>query len=375
MRQTEIAADKQSPPDPFATPALDDRRLPEASSSALEVEEAAGPSSPAGRQAVAWLFRGDEPARTIDLGELPAVVAEDANLAWADLSNYAEGELRALSDRLGLGPALTEAALATWQRPRIVPFDDYYLVTVTVAYLDREARRVLAGQLDMVVGRNLLFSVHKRPLPFAESALARARSSPELVRLDSAFMLYILLDELLGYYERLAEQIEDEIETMEQRALTDSSESFLNDLLQLKRYVFALSRTVSQHRPVFAAFLRPDFRFISGGQIEPYFRDLEERLDRLVDLLLPAREEVNGAFEIYVSQVAHRTNGVMKLLTIVSTVLLPASLIVAFFGTSFEGLSLYHNSPSFFVLAAGMIAVIVAVTGGALIFFRRQGWL
>lgn len=354
----------------FAATALDERRLPAASSTALEVEEAAGPAEAPDRRAAAWLFRDDTPARQFGLAELPALIADDANMAWVDLCDYPEGELRTLADGLGLGPAFVEAAVADWQRPRIAIFDDYYLVTAAVAHLNNGSHRVLAGQLDLVVGRNILLSIHKRPLPFAEAALGRARHSPELVRLDSAFMLYILLDELLAYYERLGEQIEDEIETMEQRALTDGSDAFLGDLLQLKRYVFALSRTVSQHRPVFAAFRRPDFRFVSGEQVEPYFRDLEERLDRLIDLLLPAREVVNGAFDIYVSQVAHRTNGVMKVLTIVSTVLLPASLIVGIFGTSFEGIPLYQ--PLGFV---AMLAAIVVVTAAALLFFKHRKWI
>lgn len=67
---------------------------------------------------------------------------------------------------------------------------------------------------------------------------------------------------------------------------------------------------------------------------------------------------------------AHRTNGVMKVLTIVSTVLLPSSLIVAIFGTSFEGIPLYR--PAGFV---AMLVAIVLVTGGALFFFRHRKWI
>jgi magnesium transporter len=121
---------------------------------------------------------------------------------------------------------------------------------------------------------------------------------------------------------------------------------------------------------VFAAFLRPDFTFISGDEVEPYFQELQERLDRLLDLLLPAKENINGAFEIYTSHVAHRTNGVMKLLTIVSTVVLPGTLILGFFGTSFEGLPLYDTGD--FIL---MVALIVLSTVGVLWMFRRQRWM
>jgi magnesium transporter len=68
--------------------------------------------------------------------------------------------------------------------------------------------------------------------------------------------------------------------------------------------------------------------------------------------------------------VAHRTNGVMKVLTIVSTVLLPASLIVAIFGTSFEGIPLYQPFGFF-----AMLAAIIVVTVSALLFFRHRKWI
>jgi magnesium transporter len=103
--------------------------------------------------------------------------------------------------------------------------------------------------------------------------------------------------------------------------------------------------------------------------VDPYYRDLQQRLERLLDTLRAAQEAVNGTFDIYVSHMAHRTNTVMRLLTIVSTVLLPASIILALFGTSFEGLPLY--TPTAFAL---MALALVAVTGAILVTFRRNGW-
>ncbi len=161
-----------------------------------------------------------------------------------------------------------------------------------------------------------------------------------------------------------------EIERMEERALRDTSDAFLGDLLQFKRFAFALSRLADQHREVFADFLRPDFTFVSGDETEPYFRDLQERLARLLDQSLAAREAVNGAFDIYVSQMSHRTNQIMKILTIVSTALLPASVILALFSASFEGLPNYGP-----VALVAMIATTVVFTMAITLAIRRRGWL
>jgi magnesium transporter len=350
-------------------PALGHAPLPGAAEEVVQQEggPATHPGAP-GRSIIAWLFRADSVPHQVTLDALPEIVARDENFAWVDLSEYSEANLRTVAATLGLLPAGVRASLAPWQRPRIDVFTDQFFVATTVAHPDPQTFRVRAGQLDLFVGRNFLVSAHKLPLPFSERVLARARQSPDLVQLDSVFMLYILLDELIAYYERLSEHVEDEIEQMEERALHDTSDDFLADLLHFKRYIFAVSRLAGQHRTVFAAFLRPDFTF-GSEEVKPYYRELEERFGRLLDILLPAKEAVNGAFDIYVSHVSHRTNQVMKVLTMVSTVLLPATIILGFFGTSFEGIPLYQ--PGGFV---SMLVLLVLTTTTLLWAFRRRGW-
>ncbi len=319
---------------------------------------------------MAWLFQEDAEPRQVALEELPVLAADDACFVWVDLGGYVPSDLTQVAQQLDLPEAAVQVALADWQRPRLGVFRDRFFVAVTVPHGDLATQRVLASELDLFVGRNYLVSAHKRPLPFAERVLARATQNPALLKLDSAFLLSILIDELLAHYEVLTEELEDEVEAMEVRALTDSSDALLEDLLHLKRFVFAVYRLAGQHRATLEAFLRPDFPLVGGDVIEPYFRDLDERLGRLLDALEAAKESINGAFDLYVSQVAHRTNDIMKVLTIVSVTLLPASVILGFFGTDFESPRI--NTTAGFIV---MIALIMLTTVGSLFLFARRGWI
>lgn len=319
-----------------------------------------------------WLFRHGEKPREAPLMKLRDLVRDDANVAWIDFAAYTEPELRELAATLDLHPAAVDSALASWHRPQLDVFHDQFSVSVTVARVETvdDQPRVMAGQLDLFVRRNALVSAHRHSLPFAGRILARAKQSAELPRLDSAYLLYVVLDELLHHSERIAEEQEDAVALMEERALRDTTDDFLEDLLHLKRAVFAFGRLIDQHREVFAAFLRPEFESIAGRGMEPYFRDLEERLLHLIGRLAAAKLSVDGAFNIYVSRMSHRTNEIMRLLTIVSTVLLPATLIIGLFGTQFEGVPLY-TSAAFFA----MLLLVVLVTGAILFAFYRRGWL
>ena len=322
--------------------------------------------------ATAWLFRAGQEPVAVDPRDLTALVAAPENFVWVDLSTYGEDDLRAVGRLLGLHRKAVHAALSPWQRPRLAAYPDHFFTSATIARLDPAAYRVGAGELDLFAGHNYLVSAHKQPLPFAAHLLARARSSPELVTLDAAFMLYVVLDETLAYYEELNEHMQVEIERMEERALRDASDRYLEDLTRFKRYAFALAQVAEQHRAVFAAYLRPDFPWVAGEEVEDYFEDLDARLSRLLVALSNNREAVNGSFEIYVSQMAHRTNAVIRTLTLVSTVLFSTSVVIGLFGSTVQGLVSASNTPTGFVL---MLVCIVAIGVATLWAFRRRGWL
>lgn len=339
----------------------------------VDAEDAAHVVSAANESTAATsiLVFGDGPEpREGQIDELQEIVRHDEKFVWVDLSDYTPDDLQKIAGLLGLNRVAIHVALSPWQRPRLDSFGDHYFVAVTVARIDHVTLRIQAGQLDLFVGNNFLVSTHKLPLPFRDNIMARSQHNPELLDLDSAYMLYIVLDELLAYYEELSEEVRGDVEAAEVQALSDPTDSFLQDVLRLKRYVFALDQLVEQHRQVFEAFLRPDFSFVSGREVDVYYRDIDNRLKRLLDTLRSTRESVNGAFEIYVSHISHRTNNIIRVLTIVSTIIFPMTLVVSFFGTSFKGLPIY--SMSGFV---AMVAILVLMVAGILALLKQQRWI
>ena len=291
---------------------------------------------------------------------------------WVDLSEYGEPDLRNLSEMISLHPTSVNNTLSSWQRPRLDVYGDYFFVTATLPVAEPENYQVSASELDLFVDRNFLVSTHKRPLPFFEEVKERAQQSPKLVLQDAAFLLNIILDTLLEHYEELTERVEDQIERMEERALKETSDELLEEVLKLKRYTFALNRLAEQHHAMLRAFLRPDFPFTAREEMEHYFRDLEERFQRLLAALSSAEGAVKGAFEIFISHVSHRTNQVMRTLTIVSILFLPPTLLVGFFGTNFVSSDPFlYQSVAFYV----MMVAIVLTSIGNLFIFRRKGWL
>jgi magnesium transporter len=237
-----------------------------------------------------WLVRADEELQLVEVESIADLARADENFVWIDLSEFAVSDLERLAERLSIDRRALHAAISPWQRPQVDAYRDHFFVSTTVARIDAQRFQVMASELDLVIGRNFLLSVHKRPLPFAEDIKGRAHQNPELVRLDSAYMLSIVLEELLEHYEGMVETLEDRIEALEERALRNDSETLLGDLVQLERLVFALGRIVDQHAEVFAdrpaAGLRVHLRR-RGGVVFP--RSRESLLPLARSLRRPAR--------------------------------------------------------------------------------------
>lgn len=353
---------------------ISDVRLPAAE--AVDAEGSAGERQPGEpeREIQCWLFRPAEEPVEVTSDAVPRLVANDENFVWVDLSGYTEDDLRNHAKLVGLHEGAIRSALAPWHRPRLAVFPGHFFVTATIPLPAKGAHRIGASQLDLFVGNNFLVSAHKQPIPFTEHLRARAYHSPDLVGLDSAYMLYLVLDETLAYYQELDQLVQDDIQRLEERALRDRSERFLEDLLSFKRYIYALNQLAEQHHDVFTAFLRPDFPWVAGKEVEGYFRDLESRLARVMDLFRAHREAVNDAFDIYVSHMTHRTNQVIKALTILSAVLFSATLIQSIFGTSLA--TSIQTLPVKTPLGFLLMCVMMVVTSIAILWtFHRKGWL
>lgn len=181
--------------------------LPKTAEEVVRVEAAAGAelgveTDAARPTARAYLFHLDDEAREVSLEEIPELVKSDDNFVWLDLSGFGEGEFRDLAEEFELPGAFVRTTLSGWQRPRLDVFGERFFITATLPDTDPDAYRVYAGELDVLVDRNLLLSAHKLPLLLAGRVMARARQNPRLMQEDSSFLLYIIFDELLEHTTR-----------------------------------------------------------------------------------------------------------------------------------------------------------------------------
>ncbi|HEX5578522.1 MAG TPA: CorA family divalent cation transporter, partial [Candidatus Limnocylindria bacterium] len=222
--------------------------------------------------------------------------------------------------------------------------------------------------IDVIVAPNVVITGHRGRLTAFDQFVEQIRGDSALGALSAADFLTVLVDSVLAVYLELVESIARRIDALDELALrTGDADSFLREVVVLRRRVAILRRGLAPHRWAFAALARPDFELEGLGKPWP---GVVDRLDNTIDAVESARELLIGAFDVYMATSAQRTNDVMKTLTILSAILLPAVVLAGVMGMNFR-IGFFENASNFWIAVGAMLTLAVAVLG----ISRWRGWI
>ena len=288
---------------------------------------------------------------------------------WLDMVAPTQEEQDSyLRDTFGFHPLALEDASHFGQRPKFDTYDDFVLLVV---YGVNHAGRLV--EVHCFYTEKFLVTIHQDHCPsigsLAEKLGLHAGTKP-----DHVMVLYRVIDALVDGYFPLLSDMDDHIDDLEDEILVRPTEQQLATLFDLKRQLISLRKTVTPQRDMFATLLTdPDVLPGMNQEAERYFRDLYDHLIRISDLVDSYRDLLTGALDTHLSTVSNRLNVVMKQLTIIATVFLPATFLTGFFGQNFGWM--VNRLTSFGIFMVLGVAFQVALAIGLLVLFRRRGWL
>ncbi|MEJ5223730.1 MAG: magnesium transporter CorA family protein, partial [Anaerolineales bacterium] len=187
-------------------------------------------------------------------------------------------------------------------------------------------------------------------------------------------LLYKIIDDLVAEYWPTMEKIDGEIDRIEDQVFHRPEPDTLERLFALKRVLLAMRRIITPQREVLNKLARDDFEVVDP-QDRIFFRDIYDHLVRLHDINESLRDLVSGALDTYLSVVNNRMNEVMKTLTIITTLFMPLTFVVGFFGMNFFAAEPPQRAWTadwvFYVTMASMFLVPL----GMYFWMRRRTWV
>jgi magnesium transporter len=329
-------------------------------------EEEQGLTSIEGVRAV--LYDADGSDREVEIDGVRPADLKAHQLLWVDVEVDGNAAIPEIWEWLGLEPADMEKAVGPVDRPRLDAFDDFFRVSVIV--VDAEEHRPFG--LHALVGDNWVVTAHRPAVDLLASFNGPLRGETDLGEMDGAVFLATLLNWLLNGYYRLLEELEGQIDELDEKLLTKDvkEDELLTQLVGVRRRITRLRRILAPHRDAFAILAQPDSNAFTPAESSATYQRLYARLEKAIESLDTAREMVLGSFEIFMTRTAQHTNNVVKALTVVSVLLLPAIVIAGIMGMNFK-VRLFEIPALFWVTVAGMVALAVTT----LVVARWRDWI
>ena len=315
-------------------------------------------------RAVLYQTRGED--REVDLEGAEVRISDD-QLLWVDLDAREAGDLRHAAAAVGLEPEALERLSHEDRRARILRLADRVVLTLgAVEPDDEEAER---HEIDIVIGVNHIITAHDGPLGAVDGFRKEIGHEAELGKLDAASFTAGLIDSIFSAFFRQVEAIERAIDDLDELAIRAStSDRFLDAVVVLRRRIARLRRVLAPNREALAPLERPDFELQSD--VGPVWPGTIERLERAIDGVEKARELLIGSVDLYLGRSSQRTNDVMKVLTLVSAIALPAVVLAGVMGMNFTP-SFFDDPNNFWVVVGVMVAFAVAI----LVIARFRHWI
>jgi len=307
--------------------------------------------------------------RDADLEGALAAFEDPRSLVWINLLRGTDDELRSVGGALGIHELTLEDVQAPRLRPKVEDFETYSFVVFKALNFNPGEDRLDVINLNCILFRNALVTAQLKPLLSIKELLAEARENRLAVKNGASFLLYHVLDRVVDRYFPLMDEIDEKLDEVQARIFERFDRDVSATIFDAKTQVAHLRRRVGPQREILMNLSNRPHSLIAP-KVQVYFRDVYDHIIRIHDNLESYRDILQGAMDSYMTQLSNRMNEVMKVLSIVATIMLPLGILTGLYGTNFDVLPGARNPFGFWIFLGGMLLMVV----GATVFFKIKKW-
>jgi magnesium transporter len=305
-----------------------------------------------------------------------AALQGKGGVLWVDFTGEEPvSSEKILLETFGFHHLAVDDALHETHVPKVDDWEQYLYIAMHAISYSSGDDDIDAIELDIFLGENYIVTHHDLPIQALNRVWDICKKDVRYFKRGADHVLYELTDGLIVDYMHVVEALDEEIERVEDVVLDRPSPATVQRIFTLKRATLHLRRVLSPLREVLNKLARDDFAVIDAKD-RVYFRDVYDHMVRLHDISESLRDLVGGVLDTYLSVINNRMNEIMKTLTLITTLFMPISFVVGFYGMNF-----FAPTSQLLLPWTGNIAFVVMmiiVIGTPLTMFswmRRRRWM
>lgn len=326
----------------------------------------------------ALILDGDAAIQTTDFGDVAAAHAQGKRF-WVELDGRTPEADKLLEEVLKIHPLAIEDIWNDIGIPKVEDFHDYVqLVMHGVREEDVASRDVPLEltELDVIIGPNFLVThANDEKICAIAPVLSEVSRNAKLLKKGPAWVTHAILDRLVDEYLPIVHRFEQQIEELEAKVLegkpSRGKHTMMRQILRIKRSLQMLRRTTITQREILYRLARAEFDEIPREAM-PFYRDVYDHFVRVTEMVDGYRELTTSLLEAHFSIQSHQMNEIMKRLTLISTIMLPLSLVAGIYGMNFKKVFPELDWEYGYFYALGLMAFIA---GAIVLYFRKKKWL
>lgn len=305
--------------------------------------------------------------------DIQQVLKSKESLLWIDLIDPTDEEIIILSEEFKFHELAIEDCLFPQSQPKVDDFGNYIFIIIqgVKKHIENDDEGLKPVDLNIFFGRNFVVTVHEEPIKSISNLSLRLRQNPMFLDKGSDFLLHAIIDGVVDSYLPMLEEIDNKIEQVEDEILTNPSQKAISEIFSVKKEILAIRKIIAPQRAVIGILSRRDIPFIKPNTLI-YYRDIYDHLVRIGDTTDIYRDLTTNILEVYFSGASNRLTEVMKVLTLIATIVMPLTLITSYYGMNIQ-------LPEFgwgIGRSMGFIwTLMIGTTLGLLLFFRHKKWI
>ena len=290
---------------------------------------------------------------------------------WVDLAAPTDDEARILADVFHFHPLSIEDARSSIQFPKAEPYPGYLYVVLHGIDVSKSRQRAFATRdIDFFIGPHFLVTVHDGKSTSIAHLRELCDRHDRLLAEGPVGLFHRIVDTMVDHYRPVMDALEERIDHMEEEAFTGQGE-LARRMLKLRHELAQMRRVLMPQRDVLGRLARREFAAISD-EMAYRIRDVYDHVVRLADEAILFQDRVTGILEVNLASISNRLNQVMKVLTVMSTIFLPLTVLSGMWGMNVPLPHFPGGDAAQFWWVAGIMAAIAVVM---LAIFRRNRWM
>ncbi len=300
-------------------------------------------------------------------------ILRHGKITWVNVERPTRDEIEWLRQNYPFHPLHLDDCLSKIQRPKIDEEDQYLFIVLHFPVFNKMARVTVASEVDVFVGPDYFVTSHAGDLKPLRRLFQECQGNParrqELMGRSTGYLLYQVVDRLVDYCFPILNKIDANIEAVEDTIFEEDVRQTVRDISVIRRDIINFRRIIKPQIPVIASLEHKQTPFLQED-LEAYFGDIADHVAKIWDILEDYKEVIEGLADTNDSLTSHRLNEIIKILTTISVVILPMTLVTGIYGMNI--LLPVQEDPMAFALVMGVMLVIAV---GMLAYFRRRGWV